>query len=111
MEINGSPAPILETNKDNDYFLATLPIHPEFKELKLDEHQISILNYCKDSKTRREILENLGLTNHYENWKRHAVPLIGIGYLEYTLPDIPNSRKQEYITSNKGLSKLTNRLL
>lgn len=106
MKINGSPNPIFETDTNNTYFLTLLPIHPEFKELILDEHKISILNYCKEPRSRREILSKLGLTNHYENFKRHAVPLIEVGYLDYTLPDIPNSRKQEYIASSLGLSKL-----
>jgi len=106
MKLNGSPSPIFETDINNTYFLTLLPIHPEFKELILDEHKISILNYCKEPRSRREILNKLGLTNHYENFKRHAVPLIEVGYLDYTLPDIPNSRKQEYVISSLGLSKL-----
>lgn len=106
MKINGSPAPVFETDRNNTYFLTVLPIHPEFTELILDEHKISILNYCRESKSRRKILVRLGLTNHYDNFKRHALPLIEAGYLDYTLPDIPNSRKQEYITSSKGMTKL-----
>lgn len=107
MKQNGSPAPVFETDKKNTYFLTTLPIQPEFRELVLDEHKLSILNFCREAKTKREILAKLGLTNHYENFKRHALPLIEVGYLDYTLPDIPNSRKQQYITSTKGVEKLS----
>ena len=106
MKLNGSPFPVFQTDQHNTYFLTTLSIHPEFKELNLDEHKLSILNYCRKPRSRREILGKLGLTNHYENFRRHALPLIEVGYLDYTLPDIPNSRKQEYITSSKGISKL-----
>ena len=40
MARNGSPKPVLETNSDNVYFLATLPIHEKFvvdvKEARLE---------------------------------------------------------------------------
>jgi len=106
MKNNGSPMPILETDLKSTYFLTTLPVQPEFVDLPLDEHKISILNYCKTARSRRQILEKIGLTNHYENFRRHVLPLIEVGYLDYTLPDIPKSRKQKYVTSSKGFTKL-----
>lgn len=109
MNKNGSPQPSFETDKNNTYFLATLPIHLGFTILKLDEHKISVLNYCKEPRSRREVLNNLGLSNHYENFKKHALPLIRVGYLKYTLPNIPNSVKQRYLTSKKGLDRLNSK--
>lgn len=107
MRENGSPEPTLETDENNTYFLATLPVHPAFLELDLNEHQISILKYCLQPRARKDIVKSLGLTNHYENFKRYAIPLIQVGYLDLTLPDIPNSRKQEYVTSRSGVIKLS----
>ena len=107
MKENGSPDPGLETDAHNTYFLATLPIHPAFLEVELNEHQISILKYCSQPRSRKDILKSLGLTNHYENFKRYAVPLIQTGYLDLTLPEIPNSMKQEYVTNRSGKVKLS----
>jgi len=106
MKKNGSPIPVFETDDDNTYFLSTLPIHPEFIDLVLDEYKASVLQYCIEPKTRREVLEKIGLSSHYGNFRRHVLPLVQSGYLDLTLPEIPTSRKQRYIVSEKGLSKL-----
>ena len=106
MKKNGSPIPMFETDDDSTYFLSILPIHPEFIDLILDEYKISVLQYCVQPRTRREILKKIGLSSHYGNFRRHALPLIQSGYLDLTLPEIPTSRKQRYVVSEKGLSKL-----
>ncbi|MFC1727622.1 RNA-binding domain-containing protein [Patescibacteria group bacterium] len=108
MKNNGSPIPVFKTDDDSNYFLAVLPIHPEFTDPILDEHKKSVLNFCKSPKSRRQILSKIGLTNHYENFRRHVLPLLEVGYLDYTLPDIPRSRKQKYIISSIGIEKLRN---
>lgn len=108
MKSNGSPTPVFETNENNDYFLTYLPIHPGFVDIELDEHKISVLKMCSKPQSRKDILKKLGLTNHYENYRRHVLPLLEAGYLDYTMPDIPNSRKQQYIISSLGTEKLEN---
>ncbi len=52
--------------------------------------------------SRGELLEALGLTNAYGNYKRWLVPLVEEGYLALTIPDKPNSRNQRYITTDTG---------
>lgn len=106
MKQNGSFDPIFETNDRNEFFLCVLPIHPEFIDLMLDDYKVTVLNFCKAPKSRKEILSTLGISNHYENYKRHIFPLIKAGYLDFTLPGIPNSRKQKYKTNDRGLTKL-----
>lgn len=106
MKANGSPNPIFETNENNDYFLTYLPIHLGFVEIKLDEHKISVLRLCQKPRSRKDILDRLGLTNHYENYRRHILPLLEAGYMDYTMPDIPRSRKQQYILNDLGAEKL-----
>lgn len=102
MELNGSPVPKFETDKDSTYFLTTLPIHQSFIDLKLDDYMKSILSFCEEPKSRREALEYIGLTNHGDNYSRHISPLIASGYLTCTLPHIPKSPKQRYVTTPQG---------
>ena len=39
MKLNGSPSPIFNTNKNRDYFLTILPIHPRAKKKAQVESQ------------------------------------------------------------------------
>lgn len=108
MKANGSPNPTFETDENNTYFLTCLPIHPGFVEIALDGHKATVLRLCQEPQARTTILKKLGLTNHYENFRRHVLPLLEAGYLDYTMPDIPNSRKQQYVISFLGTEKLKN---
>lgn len=102
MKNNGSPTPIFDTDSDNTYFLTTLSIHPEFTNLSLDDYKKSILKFCEISRSKKEILDHIGLANYYGNFERHMLPLIHAGYLDLTLPNIPIHRKQKYIISSRG---------
>jgi len=106
MAQNGSPVPKFETDEDATYFLTTLPIHQAFVDLKLDDYMKSILSFCEEPRSRRETLEYIGLTNHGDNYSRHISPLVDLGYLTYTLPHIPKSPKQRYVTTPKGSKAL-----
>jgi|GEM_PF-297124 len=50
MEANGSPTPLFETDKNNSYFLATLPIHPAFLKdpSNSEENPNVIVEYIKN---------------------------------------------------------------
>ncbi len=105
---NYSPVPEFETDDDCTYFLTTLPINRGFLELKLNEHLLSILEYCNTPHSKSEILGTLGLSNHPDNARRYISPLMDVGYLTYTLPNVPTSRKQKYVTSQSGHKRLAN---
>ena len=75
---------------------------PTNTDKKIINRIIIILKYCMEPKTRAEILSNLGLSVHTKNYERNIDPAINARYLEMTIPDIPNSSKQKYITTKKG---------
>ncbi|MEI7604070.1 MAG: RNA-binding domain-containing protein [bacterium] len=106
MLLNGSSKPIFDTDIDMTYFMTTLPIHRSFLDFKLDDYKRSILEYCLLPHSRNEILTYLSLTNHSENYKRHILPLIEIGYISYTMPHIPRSSKQKYLITPVGEAAL-----
>jgi len=63
---------------------------------------ITTLEYCIKPKTRLEVLEKIGLSNHSKNYKENIEPAINAGLLMMTLPDKPKSKHQKYITTDKG---------
>ncbi len=106
MKDNGSPKPIIETDEQCTYFLTVLPINPEFV-LTQTSDQVSdqvknILKYTLTLKSRRELLQFIGLKNHFDNYKRHIAPLLEKEWLEMTIPEEPNSRNQKYIITIAG---------
>lgn len=47
-------------------------------------------------RSRKALLEAIGLSNHTKNKERHIDPLIQIGWIAYTIPENPNHRSQKY---------------
>ena len=79
----------------------------EYKKQIL-KRMIDTLMYCDKAKTRVEILEHIGLTNHTRNFKDYVEPIIEMGLLKRTIPETPTSRNQKYITTSEGNKLITN---
>ena len=79
----------------------------EYKKQML-KRMIDTLIYCDIAKTRVEILEHIGLTNHTRNFKEYIEPMVEMGFLKRTLPEIPTSRNQKYIITIEGNKLITN---
>ena len=71
------------------------------------KRMIDILMYCDIAKTKVEILEYIGLTNHTKNFKEYIEPIVEMGFLKRTIPEIPTSRNQKYITTIEGNKLIT----
>ena len=61
-----------------------------------------ILTFSVIPRSRKEIMDLLGITTHTKNYERHIVPLLEKGLLTMTLPDKPKSKNQKYIATEKG---------
>ena len=76
---------------------------------QVDEQVRLILQACQTApKSKKELLEAIGLSSAYMNYKRHIVPLLEDGYIEQTIPDKPTSRLQKYRLTDAGASLLSN---
>ena len=62
----------------------------------LTGHQKNIIQYCSIPRSAREILTHIGYKYHSDIVAKIIRPLVNMGYLEYTIPDKPNSPKQKY---------------
>ncbi len=108
MKDNGSPAPVFETDDERTYFVVILHIHPEAgggvqEEKPLTERESKVLEFCRDTpRKRKEILEHIGLSNKYENYKRHIAPLVAKKLLVMSNPENPKDRNQKYTATGSG---------
>ena len=115
MELNGSPCPVFETDEAHTHFLAILPVHPEFLKEDIVETEemvlpavtspraIEILEFCREAKSRQEIMDKFKISNQFKNFQRYIKPLIESKYICLTIPDKPRSSKQQYFTTQEGL--------
>jgi ATP-dependent DNA helicase RecG len=104
---NYSPEPKFETDENNLHFLATIYSHKLFapKSIALDEKGQRILEFCRQPKSSREILELIGVSYQSKNMNRYISKLIDAGYLYYTVPENISYRNQKYFTIEDNLQK------
>ena len=57
-----------------------------------------LLVFCRQPRTRAEILEHLGIHSAQYALRRYLEPLVKAGHLIMTLPNKPRSSKQQYVT-------------
>jgi ATP-dependent DNA helicase RecG len=111
MEQNGSPTPVFETDDKHTHFLAVLPVHPDFQKVEPEDapqanmpkletpRALEILEFCKEPKSRKEIMDMLGVYNNTIHFDKYLKPLLTEKLLLLTIPDKPNSSKQQYYTA------------
>ena len=66
-----------------------------------DSLEKSILNFCIQPKSKKEIADNFDYSDAKGFAKRHLEPLIQQGLLKFTIPEKPTSRNQKYISTDK----------
>ena len=67
-----------------------------------DGNYDKILTFAITPKSRKEIMDLLGISVQTKNYEHHIVPLLEKGLLAMTLPDTPKSKNQKYVTTEKG---------
>jgi ATP-dependent DNA helicase RecG len=60
-----------------------------------------LLTFCRTPRTRKEIAAHLGIQSVAFAMKRYVAPLLAEGALEMTLPEKPQSKKQQFVTVQK----------
>lgn len=119
MAKNGSPAPQFDTDDERSYFSTVLRVHPSWREIDQDTDQDTdqdevrevraeekVMRYCLRPKSKKQIMEHLGLFPNRINHLRYITPLVEKGWLAPTLPDKPTSKYQEYKTTPDGIRAL-----
>ena len=102
------PEPKFETDENRQHFLTTIYCHKLFapKSIDLNEREKLILDFCKQPKSSREILEFIGISYHSKNMANYIMNLVDAGYLYYTNPENIKHSNQKYFTvEDKKVSK------
>ena len=94
MEQYRLPEPIFESRRGN--FIVTL--RNDRSEANDLAEPKSLLEFCREPKTRAEIAGFLGKTQYYA-MKSTVTPLIETGALKLTVPDKPKSKNQQYYSA------------
>ncbi len=63
---------------------------------------LALVDYMVQDRKKEDILSFLGLTNKTDNFNRYIKPLIELGWLEWTIPEKPKSKRQKYKLTSKG---------
>jgi ATP-dependent DNA helicase RecG len=113
---NGSPEARFETDDERSYFITTIYTHPEFKKSSVAPpvappvtppvtppvKKLLELFSENESLGNQRVRELLGVKDRKGVRKYYIDPAIEIGVIEYTIPDKPNSRNQEYKLTSLG---------
>ena len=57
---------------------------------------MELTEFCVMPRSKREMMDFIGLTDAKNFRERYLVPLLEAGKVEMTIPDKPNSRNQKY---------------
>jgi predicted HTH transcriptional regulator len=76
-------------------------------ESKWDLEAITLLGQCRTPQNITDLMNVLKWTNRTKFRHKYIVPLVDAGLLTMTVPDKPQSSKQKYQLTKKGLKELT----
>lgn len=62
----------------------------------LEQRLLRLIDFCSTPRSKREMMDYLGLTDSKNFRERYLVPLLSAGKIEMTIQDKPNSRNQKY---------------
>ena len=97
MAAHNLPEPVFE-NRRNE-FVVTLYNQVQEKPVQSAE---TLLDFCKEPRSRKEIAAFLGLKTASYATDRYIRPMLEQGVLEMTIPDKPKSTRQKYRTVSKA---------
>ncbi len=64
-----------------------------------------LLEFCLRPRTRREIMEHIGIASKQYSLRRYLTPLIERGMIRMTMPEKPQSSNQRYVTQSDAAEK------
>ena len=67
------------------------------------EDEKRLLEFCRVPRTRKEIIDFLGIASGQYALKRYLDPLVQAGAIRLTMPETPRSPHQQYFTAAKRL--------
>jgi predicted HTH transcriptional regulator len=75
---------------------------------QISDKMKQFLTFCKQARSRSELLHFLGLKNHSYNYQNHIESFIHKNWIERTNKDNPKDRNQKYILTDIGRKLIGN---
>ena len=106
---NGSPAAKFSTDEDRSYFLVELFSHPEVTPEVTPEvapevtPEVRLIQALNGEMTRGELQKALKLKDAENFRKNYLLPALENALIKMTIPDKPQSSRQRYFLTKKGL--------
>lgn len=96
--------PEIENNNRSHYFKMLFPLEPikHRSSTVQDPIKIQIIEFCQTPRSSKEIMEKIEMRHRPTFMKNYLEPLIQNAWIELTIPDKPNSPKQQYRITAKG---------
>jgi len=99
MAAHNLPEPVFE-NRRNE-FVVILYNGASTKPIQETPEEVTLLEYCRKPRGRKEIAQFLKLKTASYAMERYIRPLLNEGKLEMTIPEKPRSTHQKYRTVQK----------
>jgi ATP-dependent DNA helicase RecG len=80
--------------------------HPVEEYANLNAEMIKLMDFCHESKGFQALLQYMGWKDRTKFRRQFISPLLELGLIERTIPEKPNSSKQEYFVTNIGRNVL-----
>ncbi len=74
----------------------THQVTPQDTPQDLDQRLEELTEFCSMPRSKREMMDHIGLADSKNFRERYLVPLLNAGKIEMTIPDKPNSKNQKY---------------
>ena len=85
----------------------TTQVTPQDTPQDLDQRLEELTEFCSMPRSKREMMDHIGLADSKNFRERYLVPLLNAGKIEMTIPDKPNSRNQKYKKVNIEVTSKT----
>lgn len=72
-------------------------VTPQVATQVIAERMAALMEFCAEPRSKKEMMDYLGLVNVNHFRKKYLIPLFEAGKIRMTIPDKPNSRNQKYI--------------
>jgi ATP-dependent DNA helicase RecG len=78
---------------------------PQVAPQDLDQRLVKLTEFCSTPRSKREMMDYLGLTDSKNFRERYLLPLLSAGKIGMTIPDKSNSKNQKYKKVNIDVKK------
>ena len=85
----------------------TTQVTPQDTPQDLDQRLEELTEFCSMPRSKREMMDHIGLADSKNFRERYLVPLLNAGKIEMTIPDKPNSKNQKYKKVNIEVTSKT----